>query len=929
MSSTSDIARKHEQLRRRGLDLGPKDGGELESGSGGREQRYSNGSIFWHANTGAHEVHGGILALYRREGGPGANPRTGRRHFGYPISDEERTRCGRAPASRFEFGDILFVGGTGGVAVTNEFQDAWKASGADMGLLMLPLTMPTEVAGGQAIFFERGCLWRSAATGGEVIRAEFDPPPLARPGLLDVGPDAVPLPRFVTWRLPVRAHVELVRAGREDALTEIFSQRLWLRSVVAAGRDPHFVPVRMTGFERRQSGNEVRITLDAEVASKTGAGPALVARTLYDLALSVPGHGTLAVAPHAFYTRKGWSDFWFIHATDLHVAKRPDRLARRLDQLSASDADMREARAAFVNFNDGFRDMVRYANHLHDVGALDMIVATGDLVDYAFEHEDLAAGHKGGNYAFFEDLVAGRVRTPRGEPGEALRVPIFGIFGNHDYRLEPYELLFEIDVPGPFNKTVPQHSSHNLTRDEAKTLQGRVISVSLDKAHRMLRPDFNNARGDYNYSIRRVCPLGSYVIHAGASRIVMVDAGHDAGIPPSIGASALAALLIQHLTGDLSEDTSNLVGGGPNLIGYQRGDVDLVRGALADTAGGGACVIGVHAPPFNIAKQQFAHFIRETERSATSARELAALVLRMHGTSVLNSFGPLLQNPKKVIEVIEGKSDNTLSDSLWTRVIAIARDVLDHDRWMETGNAHFMREDTDDLLDAGVTRGRNRQFLEACAGRGAARRADLILCGHDHDRVEYRFAWNEREAELRFFHDFYLETPPTYYRTTEAGQDGRVHLRVRPGANPAGAVTHVRDAQVDPPRTYLRRDVPPHDDPLVETGNARAWWGRHGPLVVETAALGPIDRFQRPKPGQQPDDSFAGFRVFRIKGDVVTASHYVTLATLRANDFKMPFDPPPKPQKPVHDDFGGGAGGGGVLAPLDTEREDPESDVVA
>jgi hypothetical protein len=554
-----------------------------------------------------------------------------------------------------------------------------------------------------------------------------------------------------------------------------------------------------------------------------------------------------------------------------------------------------------------------------------MIVATGDLVDYAFEHEDLAGGHKGGNYAFFEDLVAGRVRTPSGDPGEALRVPIFGVFGNHDYRLEPYELLFELDLPRPFDKTVAEHSSHNLTRDEAEKVQGLVISVSIAKGHRMLRPDFNNARGDYDYSIRRVCPLASYVINAGANRFVMVDSGHDAGVPPSVGSSVLAALLIQLLTGDLSEDTSNLVGGGPNLIGYQRRDVDLVRGALFDTKDEGTCIVGVHAPPFNIAKQEFAHFLRESERPVTSERELAALVLRMHGSSVLNNFS-IIDFGDEVFEVIEGKSDRALPDSTWDRIVAIARDVLDHDRWMEIGNAHFMRGDTDDLLDAGVTRGRNREFLEACAGRRTSRKMDMILCGHDHDRVEYRFEWNERDEELRFFHDFYLETPPFYYRTKEAGQKGPVHLKIVPGANLAGRAGSVRDHRFDPPREFLQRDVPPYGEPLVDSGDARGWWGKHGPLVVETASLGPIDRFQRPKPGRQPDESFSGFRVFRIRDNVITAGHYVTLTALRANDFTMPFDPPPKPQKPFHDDFDGG---GRVFKPLDAERDDLGTDVVA
>ena len=105
MDLICDIAYKHEQQRRIAPDLGPPDGQELTAGSGGREQRIRSGSIFCHANTGAHEVHSGISCLYKREGGPGPNHRMGRNQFdppreylqrGVPPYDEPLVDSGNA-----------------------------------------------------------------------------------------------------------------------------------------------------------------------------------------------------------------------------------------------------------------------------------------------------------------------------------------------------------------------------------------------------------------------------------------------------------------------------------------------------------------------------------------------------------------------------------------------------------------------------------------------------------------------------------------------------------------------------------------------------------------------------------------------------------------------------------------------------------------
>jgi len=126
MSSTSDIQAKWQELKEKGLDLGAAVGQEQAAGFGGHVQVYQNGCIFWHQAIGTHEVHGGILTKYLEAGGPGVHPKTGQRHFGFPTSDEGRTDDGLYPVSRFEFGDIDFVSGTGGVGIYGDFYQRWK-----------------------------------------------------------------------------------------------------------------------------------------------------------------------------------------------------------------------------------------------------------------------------------------------------------------------------------------------------------------------------------------------------------------------------------------------------------------------------------------------------------------------------------------------------------------------------------------------------------------------------------------------------------------------------------------------------------------------------------------------------------------------------------------------------------------------------------
>src|SRR5215211_59329 len=126
------------------------------------------------------------------------------------------------------------------------------------------------------------------------------------------------------------------------------------------------------------------------------------------------------------------------HATDIHVARRIDWFTRRLLDKGRGDA----ART-MVNWNDRFRGFIKYANYLHAQGLLGVILATGDITDFMYEADDPAT-NPGGNAQFMRDLLLGRFPSELMPEVEELRVPIFMVPGNHDYRRYPYSLRCQL-----------------------------------------------------------------------------------------------------------------------------------------------------------------------------------------------------------------------------------------------------------------------------------------------------------------------------------------------------------------------------------------------------------------------------------------------------------------------------------------------------
>jgi hypothetical protein len=835
--ATEAITAKHAALRAGGLDLGPAQGAVQYAGYGGHFRVFERGRIYFHPTTGAHEVHGGILTRYLQEGGPGPHPRTGVRHFGFPTTDEIRSENGRYPVSHFEWGGIFWV--NGGLAIHGDIYRMYTSDAAVPIGMGDPLSNHLAQDGDkELVHFENVCLFTVRDTPGvwgSFVRA----PLIGTPGILSTSAGAA-LPVEIDTTVTAERWQQLGESA--DPIVRLWSGRLALRSVDQA----HQVPVALATPEiRRHPSGRIQVI----IRTRLPAGQALRDRTLYDLVFRRPGDGrVLRMKPHTVYAKTSWTNFGVLHATDIHVARRVDGFARTL-----RDAGRPESARELVNFNDALRDLIRYANRLHAEGRLDLIMATGDVVDYLFEADDHP--RKGGNFEYFRRILLGQFAYPDrpDEPVEELRVPIFTTLGNHDYRRDPYTLLFNVDVPCWKDKEIAQFSSHNLVRADAIALQGgRKPTLHREVAYGMIRP-VEPFFYDHHIGKR------SYTVELGAHRLVMLDTGPDTGVVDS-GWEALEVWW-----GSASEDQKTFAAGSPNSVGLDDAKLGLVRDALAAAGSQGLAMVGMHAPPLNPKRTEISHFLRETERASASELEMLHYLFRIEPFLVYDAGTGDFRLPSSIGELRR----------LWAM----------HPTWNVQGVPHFAQGDPQDMLDWGVSRREQERFLKLCAGVGAARAVDLVLFGHVHEQVEFRLQWDAAAQKLRYSTEFYAETPPDHYVSRRVAgwlQHEAVHPRFRAGAPPMGQPRLIRDDRQFW-KEWKEVDVPPYAEPLASSPDPRRWWQRHRPLLMQTAPVGPIDVNQRRDTKQNPSrpgPALRGVRLISVRDNVIQSIRHVRSAEM-------------------------------------------------
>lgn len=610
--------------------------------------------------------------------------------------------------------------------------------------------------------------------------------------------------------------------------------------------------------------------------------PEMTDRTLYDVALLADAGGWRRVAPHAVYFKRSWDAFGFVHVTDIHVSKRNDRFKGLLEM-----SDRPQAAARVYNHNNRFRGFVRYANYLHAIGALDVILSTGDQYDYIFEDGDDPA--LGGNAAFLRALILGHAPGPDFLDVEELRVPIFMTTGNHDYRRNAYHLIFDLRVEGgPAGhdvRTIRSYGAFNLDQDGARVLERRLHAEPLPPEPFV--PDTNLSPSEAAEAVAVDRDLTAhrqflsdktfYVVALGPHRIVMLDSGPDTGVLTSV----LDGL--NELLGLSSEDESTFAAGSPNSEGVSDAELRMVQQTLADAPDGGLVIVGIHAPLVNPYDSEYPYFLRETQRPF-HPRQVKGLLWR---------FTPSLDDGSRI-------------ESL-------------HPNWFPSDGAQaatfVVRGNRNDLLDYGVSRGRADDLIGLLAG-GSTRAADLVLSGHTHYHNEFRVKRLEN-GELAFLLDHYTDTPTNYYpahftREFRTTPDRPLHVDktyvvVEAGAPPDATPVRVGDAALD-----FEVHVPPYADPLNASDNARAWWDTHRPVLLQTSALGPKNAIP----------FLNGFRLFGVRGGVIAASHFVSIARLEAHGYRLPLeaaiapDRPGPPQAPWRSVSDGGTLPGASITPV-------------
>ena len=124
----------------------------------------------------------------------------------------------------------------------------------------------------------------------------------------------------------------------------------------------------------------------------------------------------------------------YIHLTDLHTAKRNDFIEQEITFGCGSIK-------GFANFNENLRKFIAKANNMADKGELDFVLIGGDLVDFVNHGIADDVNFADNNWRLFIDIMTGGNGEPkRGEKNHGIKVPVFTLTGNHDWRLHPYDI---------------------------------------------------------------------------------------------------------------------------------------------------------------------------------------------------------------------------------------------------------------------------------------------------------------------------------------------------------------------------------------------------------------------------------------------------------------------------------------------------------
>ncbi|MFX1239041.1 MAG: metallophosphoesterase [Promethearchaeota archaeon] len=177
-------------------------------------------------------------------------------------------------------------------------------------------------------------------------------------------------------------------------------------------------------------------------------------------------------------SKNSWSNLKIVHATDLHLAERNDKIygiikkwtqtvnkeklqkavgklfksnSKKKDHLK-SEKRSKSLIKRLINPNNQFRRFIKVMNRKVSQNQLDFIVITGDIIDYTllsriskriFKTPDFS--YENTNWQVFRDIITNYHQKEKPKylaitRGEELLCPIITVLGNHDFRISSYDL---------------------------------------------------------------------------------------------------------------------------------------------------------------------------------------------------------------------------------------------------------------------------------------------------------------------------------------------------------------------------------------------------------------------------------------------------------------------------------------------------------
>ncbi|GEM_PF-4156440 len=866
--ASNKIRAKHLKLKKNGFDLGSGTSSVQVVDFGGYFRDFQNGRIYSHHAVGTFELHGGILRKYKSRGEYGRSRFTNRRELGFPRSDEKRTKEGY-PKNIFEWGEIIYLPhSNGGIAISGPIYKEWKLKSNTYGY---PVTSNIRITKTEIVFFERGLCIYNKTLSVKPIWLRITNPLIGNPGITKTDLSNLPIKYSIDSK-------SLNALGGLNGINKLLKGRLALRQVSEKNK---IIPLKIgkisTGFSFLQRRKTLQLsTVGLTIAQRFDHSP-----KLYDLVCKNESDTFYNLSPHCIYTRKNWEDFGLLHATDIHVSKRVDKFKKKLKDAKKrfpSHSEKIELGIRDINnWNNGFRDFIRYANAMHKKGIVDGIIATGDIVDYLFETGDNKFA--GGNFKFFKDLVLGRSPYPEKERNqEELLVPIFTSLGNHDYRVKPYQIYQRIDIPVFSDRDVKQYGPFNLSKFEARVIQGGNpnkfkdgdegrIKISKDTATKQVIPATKTKfwKNDYlkfyktyiNKSLNTFVQLDKH-------KVLLFDTGPDVGSPDGSW-DTWDAVTTSIGFGDSDEEAFQ-IRHSPNSKGPDKWAYNRLKQIKSTD---GVIIVGMHAPAINTFKNEYPHYFRETEHAVIDKLEMVNYIRRQKPTLFLdlNSRPPKLVNNEVAMGIVNRKYPNWLANS----------------RAFKFGSHK-------EFLDNGVSRGDIMTFLKLlCGMEGSKKPVDLLLCGHDHTRSEIRIKWNSQRKRMEYFTDFYSENPERFHTSKkykgEFGAYDRVKIVIRKNAEVNQPVVTSQEAGHD----IKLLEIPPYSNPLNESKDKRNWWNFHKPLLIQGAPLGPTEHTNRtrklPAPSQPSNE---GCKLIVIRNNNISKILQVSRRELSKSAYKIP-----------------------------------------